>query len=155
MREIKFKAWEPSRNKMWPMAFVGMEEIICAERLENGKSLVHSNKKEFFIPLQFTGLKDKSGKEIYEGDRILLINKNSPNYTVNQIWEVKWDYNGYECFWCDGSEDFEVIGNIYENMNKVDVAVKEEKLFKLSNCDNCNEEAWDGYICHNCGAKNI
>lgn len=25
----------------------------------------------------------------------------------------------------------------------------------LDTCDQCGEEAWDGYICHSCGAKNI
>ncbi len=71
MREIKFRAWDLVKKKMWiedkiygpntwwdigPNGFVDVtDENVCRD-------------SEDFVLQQFTGLKDKNGKEIYEGD---------------------------------------------------------------------------------------
>jgi hypothetical protein len=48
-------------------------------------------------------------------------------------------------------KDKKPVGQLVENK----VIMESEEGFGFKPCDECGEKAWDGYICHNCGSKNI
>ncbi len=112
MREIKFRAWDKEGNESTGEE-IGM---ISAEEWRERYSYVMPLpwKTNRYIFIQFTGLKDKNGKEIYEGDII-----NRGDYEPRLIQTVTYVYGGFSLYETKSSMppewDMEIIGNIYEN----------------------------------------
>lgn len=103
MREIKFRAWDGKKmdrvHTLW-LQYVEKDWYIPGD-------------KKYEAIMQYTGLKDKNGKEIYEGD-ILKFNTKGGN---EMVYEVKWKGKGFKPTRMseDNQEEIEIIGNIYEN----------------------------------------
>jgi len=133
MRETKFRAWDKNGKQMYyPGDFPPSEEttahLISVDMegmglLFDGQPIACDECGSFayltpdrYILMQYTGLRDKNGKEIYEGD--IYFNDRWTGGCKGQA--VEWDgRGGFVCF-CDGEygenhEEVEIIGNIYEN----------------------------------------
>jgi len=116
MRDIKFRAWNTMSGHMWPlqrMNFINGQLLYVGSNMPTPKEY-----KDKYIVMQYTGLKDKNGKEIYESDilkdefgRVDLVYwvEDGARFTMRQ----KNKKTGYFVVVNHLSE--EVIGNIYEN----------------------------------------
>ncbi|EAD9929027.1 hypothetical protein AQP98_11375 [Listeria monocytogenes] len=117
MREIEFRAWDkevkemdynPSVIEIWQN-----KPINEQFRLESEEKLVW---------MQYTGLKDRNDKKIFEGD--ICWEEHNECCGVVKFEEGKFLYvweNIVEDLW-EVAEDIEIYGNIYENTELLEVA---------------------------------
>jgi uncharacterized phage protein (TIGR01671 family) len=131
MREIKFRAWNLKDKYMhqvaelsWSMGGLkfygpGVGSGVCSVNKDfekwDGKPWV-----EEAVLMQYTGLKDKNGREIYEGDIVVdAYDRESREISFEcKFKRGQWLLVGWkelELFHDTGRFYWEVIGNIYEN----------------------------------------
>jgi uncharacterized phage protein (TIGR01671 family) len=115
VREIKFRAWDKKHNEMVPWDSIKRTGVLGT--LANNQNRQISNVKL----MQYTGLKDKNGVEIYEGDILRLKNRVTSDSKIwrdsissvffkNGMFVVDDDYPSLIDY-----SMVEVIGNIYQN----------------------------------------
>ncbi len=129
MREIKFRAWDKLFKKMRynverdgdganrysgavRISVDSFHDLLTQKLVLNFENRVTTELR--FIPMQYTGLKDKNGKEIYEEDII-----ERGDYDPRVIQTISYGYGGF-CIYENGGYmppqwDMKIIGNIYEN----------------------------------------
>ena len=126
---LKFRAWLKKEQKM-------DNEIDHISWLEDelyciGDGITYMVLAEDLVLMQSTGLKDKNGKEIFEGD-ILGIETDEGILNVNIFWDDKHALFMFESeihnekellaeLVEDNTYPFEIIGNIYENPELLEV----------------------------------
>lgn len=146
MREIKFRAWDKTEKDMFTIAELGFENNLVYSIRRRGFTstggMFTYPKNDNVVLMQYTGIKDKKGIEIFEGDivRILYtdwasqsdysISLEEYKKSISKIGKIEWNEDGY---WClnfgvskygddsigglhEGTHgEKEIIGNIYEN----------------------------------------
>ncbi len=125
-REIKFRAWSQAFDRIYSGSemlrgnlFLSLQDGALYTDVLTGEMKPTSR----WVVMQYTGLKDKNGKEIHEGDVVDLHSwKPSVKQTRRQV--VEWIGSGLFMRRLDGTilgyselsnRRLEVIGNIYEN----------------------------------------
>jgi uncharacterized phage protein (TIGR01671 family) len=116
-REIKFRAWHKTFHHFADISdyscFLTTEgQVVTVGFDDDGDGIFDQNEKvvDDFILTQFTGLKDKNGKEIYEGD---ILYGGHPLGMETRV--VEWENECAEFTTPGFEEEYTIIGNIYEN----------------------------------------
>lgn len=133
-REIKFRAWDKERNEMYYPS-----SLHCHFRGNTAFNSTRFSGDDYSILMQYVGLKDKNGKEIYEGDIVKLHDTWEDTESLfctfivkisqisNLYFEVLTQTKDFKKIYSyDRGDDpkfgywvypyMEVIGNVYENL---------------------------------------
>lgn len=138
MRDIKFRVWDKETKHIHifgddihdAITSEGKTNKIYYYNLQNGCDSLDEDSD--YVLMQYTGLKDKNGKEIFEGDivkvnedirrvfdlkKIMYVEFGEGTFYLKAEKGIKW--NLLRCFPCivsiEGKMRVEVIGNIYDN----------------------------------------
>ena len=137
MRDIKFRAWDNENEYM----ITSLQGVYTALRNRmnitkqddgyyNNGDLLKPNKGKYTL-MQYTGLHDKNGKEIYEGDIVLItrpciLEKGEVKF-INGCFAIKSKDTLLMLYQCEiNNFKLEIIGNIYDNPDLLEKGAEDE-----------------------------
>lgn len=130
---LKFRAWHPALSRMMLIQYMwfhnsSIEELELNDKVTNTFFVESVDEIEL---MQSTGLKDKNGKEIFEGDILCdegLEQEDEFVYVTVSYREGMWfcdqitdELCGYGGALNEFNDDYSIIGNIYENPELLEV----------------------------------
>ncbi len=133
MREIKFREWDKDSKLMDNVVRLEVDDSGHFDTAEGYGNVYHN-----FELMQYTGLHDKNGREIYEGDIVHVWDNGVAVVIFDEslgcgqwICKFKPAFPDFEEWsaplygWLDGNVDgsvFEILGNVYETQELMEVA---------------------------------
>ena len=129
MREIKFRAWDKEYEKMTyfddedyeyepPLVFRLDQVFKKNSNYDDYEDFEYNDITDKVEVMQYTGLHDKNGKEIYEGDIVksFFVDTDEAGNEIYKYYIIEVKYDEVLCSYkIDKFMNLEVIGNIYEN----------------------------------------
>jgi len=129
MREIKFRAWDKNKKKMIEMEGLASDWGFC---------IFYQHEYDYSLEvMQYTGLKDSNGKEIYEGDLMMWVSQDTDDSIMQSLYEIVFKDGAFMAKHCGGRsplhedlrtflvvgdyELLEVVGNIFEDKELLEV----------------------------------
>ena len=128
----KFRVWDKRFSEFVEDFFVSEDGKIYKKSIDTGYGIAISKEtSDKVILMQSTGLKDKNGKEIFEGDvvRQVRTQPTTENETITGVvtmlegaWLIMNDCEKLASDLWSETDENEIIGNIYENPELLEVA---------------------------------
>ena len=127
MREIKFRAWDKRRGRMRfgnDNLLISLGGLLFWDVGYKEPDMLGEEERQDYVLIQYTGLKDKNGAEMYEGDVVNTVSAAPVIYQQIIYFPPEFmlqDKYGFHRLLAGVTEEFyEVIGNIYENPELID-----------------------------------